>query len=390
MKSEKPDNSALKSQASTEATGDVSRATDTRSAERQLAVGLAPAKTEFADMFSLLADAGPDDVDSVVENIREDLQRPRLPEAVTKDIFGEFAASAEDPFGDAGLARGRRQAVPAPPGEPIAIDNARLLTPVAPLLAKVLYRTVEPVVEPDPPSLSEQIMEHLEKSNIAAVSRLRIEVKDGDVVVTGEVPSSDERHLVAHYCRQHPDVRNFVDQMVVVRKPKKAKKAAQPTAPVPRPRAVRYRRTFRLPFGARQIGMTAGLLLMAWTAYSYATRDASKLSVYAVTGKVIFDGQPATGAAVMLHPADRSLTIRPKGVAGADGSFTVTTYLPADGAPAGDYKVTVEWKKPVDDGSGEFVLGPNLLPESYATTASTPLQATVKGKTEIPPIEIKP
>ncbi|MBI3863637.1 MAG: BON domain-containing protein [Planctomycetia bacterium] len=382
----------------------------------------APITNEFADLFSLLPDARPGDVDTVVANIREDLPTVHLPEAslddiklqndapvirqpappvsrpvppkperdsedktahppeaVTRDLFGEFAASAEDPFGESRFAKAYRQPIPSISRERAAVSKYASRVPPVPT----------PVEEPELPSLAEQILEHLEQSNVAAVSRLRIEVKNGDVVVAGEVPSSHERNLVAHYCRQHPQVRNFIDQMVVARKAKAARPANSAT-PAPRVRAVRHRRQLRLPFSARQIGAAAGLLLMAWTAYSYATRDGSQVPVYAVTGKVIVDGKPAAGAAVRLHPADRSMTLQPKGLVGADGVFTLTTYLPADGAPAGDYKLTVEWRQPVDDGSGEFILGPNVLPESYAAPAETPVRVSVTCKTEIPPIEIKP
>ncbi len=227
--------------------------------------------TAFADLFSLMPDAKPGDVDTVVANVREDLQGLRLPEASLDDIKLYTDTPAAPPIRKSAspAARPERLVMPAdealaprpvkfvapatrPAPDPIREPAVIRQPPVAPLLANFENRdderAAEPTTsvrsqnrndrnrikrnrsdesadEPDPPSLSEQIMEHLEKSNIAAVSRLRIEVKNGDVIVSGEVPSSHERHLVSHYCKQHPDVTNFVDKMVVMCKKKGAKES---------------------------------------------------------------------------------------------------------------------------------------------------------------------
>jgi hypothetical protein len=48
---------------------------------------------------------------------------------------------------------------------------------------------------------------------------------------------------------------------------------------------------------------------------------------------------------VVFHPKDNAdpQAPRPFGTAGADGSFGLTTSRPGDGAPAGEYRVTVIW-----------------------------------------------
>src|SRR5262249_30955515 len=113
-----------------------------------------------------------------------------------------------------------------------------------------------------------------------------------------------------------------------------------------------------------------------------------QLSVHAVTGKVLFDGTPPEGATVTLHPVDRSMTLRPRGFVGADGTFKVTTYLPNDGAPSGQYKLTVEWRKPVEV-RGEMTPGPNVIPERYGKPETSRVEVTVGwGSNEIPPVEI--
>jgi hypothetical protein len=60
-----------------------------------------------------------------------------------------------------------------------------------------------------------------------------------------------------------------------------------------------------------------------------------------------------------------------------DGTFTLSTYTANDGAPAGDYVVTVVWPKPLYDDLGKP--GPNQLPANYAKVETTPLKAIVKA-----------
>jgi hypothetical protein len=266
--------------------------------------------------------------------------------------------------------------------DPRPSARARKAASAAPKSARPAARA--PAAPIDPQSVSQQIMEHLEKHKIAAVSRLRIEVHDGVVVIAGEVPTAYERQLIGHFCRQIPGVVKFIDAMVLrsSQAPAVQKRAAKA------PRTPRASIEWRLPFRARHIALAVGLLLTLWAGYSFATRDGSKMSVYTVTGSVLFEGQPAEGATVVLHPEDRSITIRPRGVVDADGSFELTTYLPGDGAPVGEYKVTIDWRKPVEV-AGDFLPGPNLLPEALASVATTTLHASIpRGGGELEAFEI--
>jgi hypothetical protein len=66
---------------------------------------------------------------------------------------------------------------------------------------------------------------------------------------------------------------------------------------------------------------------------------------YAVHGKVLHHGQAAARAIVVLHPVNQSdpPPFPPRGVTGADGSFVIGSRLTSDGAPVGEYVVTVTW-----------------------------------------------
>lgn len=107
--------------------------------------------------------------------------------------------------------------------------------------------------------------------------------------------------------------------------------------------------------------------------------------LYPVSGKVLYNGQPAEGATVVLHPADPKAP-KPSATAGADGSFTLQTHPHGEGAPAGDYAVVITWYPPNSRG----VENPNnKLPDRYADATRSGLKATVKaGPTELEPFQL--
>ncbi|MCC6493768.1 MAG: hypothetical protein IT424_12200 [Pirellulales bacterium] len=92
-----------------------------------------------------------------------------------------------------------------------------------------------------------------------------------------------------------------------------------------------------------------------------------RVAVYPVRGRITFKGQPALGALVALHPqaGPREDVPTPRASVGKDGSFTLTTFVGGDGAPAGNYVLTVKWYKPVKNGP-DVVAGPNVIPRKYA------------------------
>jgi hypothetical protein len=116
-----------------------------------------------------------------------------------------------------------------------------------------------------------------------------------------------------------------------------------------------------------------------------------RVPVYPVSGKVTFQGKPAAGAQVVLHPVDRSKPsdVTPSAGVQGDGTFKITAYELDDGAPQGEYVATVEWFKIVSTGGGGG-RGPNVLPAKYASSKTSPIKVTVNGgPTEIPPIVIQ-
>jgi len=116
--------------------------------------------------------------------------------------------------------------------------------------------------------------------------------------------------------------------------------------------------------------------------------------VYPVRGQVFYEGQPTPGALVILHPLNDPDPRAPRPVArvGPDGSFAPTTYHADDGAPAGEYAVTVAWVKEVDNQNAprEEQREPrSLLPERYGKPETSGLRVHVqKGHNELPPFRL--
>lgn len=124
-----------------------------------------------------------------------------------------------------------------------------------------------------------------------------------------------------------------------------------------------------------------------------------QLRVHAVTGQVLVDGQPAPLARVVFHPQGGSAELqkaRPQAECDLDGNFTLTTYEPDDGAPEGEYKVTVVWRGPdpgtppdADINAERLNDEPDRLGGVYEDQVKTTLTATVtSGGNTLPPFEL--
>jgi hypothetical protein len=101
-----------------------------------------------------------------------------------------------------------------------------------------------------------------------------------------------------------------------------------------------------------------------------------------VRGRVLFDGKPVPHALVVFHPlrAAGPETVRPRGKVAGDGTFQLTTFDPHDGAPPGEYAVTVEWwltQATRGSPEGSDLPPVNRLPARYSRAATSGLRATI-------------
>jgi hypothetical protein len=116
-----------------------------------------------------------------------------------------------------------------------------------------------------------------------------------------------------------------------------------------------------------------------------------RIAVHPVEGQLTWNGQPLANAFVVLHPQDKSnLKLLPaRAQTAADGKFRLSTYDQADGAAAGEYKVTVEYYRPIQNGSG-FEPGPNVLPAKLARPETSEISVRVaEGKNTLEPISLR-
>lgn len=123
-----------------------------------------------------------------------------------------------------------------------------------------------------------------------------------------------------------------------------------------------------------------------------------RVPTYPATGTVTAGGKPATGVVVTLIPVDPrtlSLTAYPRGEVGSDGRYTLTTFAPNDGAPAGEYKLTLRWPegrtgkaKALAEAQGEGG-GTDRLKAKYSDPAATPWAVTIRaGGNTLDPVTI--
>jgi hypothetical protein len=118
--------------------------------------------------------------------------------------------------------------------------------------------------------------------------------------------------------------------------------------------------------------------------------------LHPVTGKVLHNDKPARGVVVTFHlkGADPVKAIRPVGMSGEDGTFTLATG-PREGAAPGEYVATFIWPENVAPKAKKaFSLdGPesqDRLRGAYANPATSTFKVEIKeGANQLPPFSLK-
>ena len=107
-----------------------------------------------------------------------------------------------------------------------------------------------------------------------------------------------------------------------------------------------------------------------------------KAGYYPVSGKVLYKGQPATGAVVYFQMPGASGGRTPTGVVASDGSFQLFSD-DTKGAPAGQYNVLIEWR---DEPSPSTAAGTKFSTASLEKArAKSALAATKSGLSRVRP-----
>jgi hypothetical protein len=136
-----------------------------------------------------------------------------------------------------------------------------------------------------------------------------------------------------------------------------------------------------------------GWLLLA--SVSLVGLSCSGGSLNAVRGKVHYKNQPLAGALVAFHPKGKAdlNTVSPTGLTKDDGTFSVMTG-DREGAPAGDYVVTVTCTETVAAKPGTISTGPpdtrDKLNGAYSNKENSKLTVTIKpGDNQLDTFDLK-
>jgi hypothetical protein len=113
--------------------------------------------------------------------------------------------------------------------------------------------------------------------------------------------------------------------------------------------------------------------------------------LYHVNGSVHINGEPARDMNVMFTPLsppeDGSTPLSPSGVTEEDGSFRLMSFEPDDGAPAGDYQVTISFPM---SRFNKNLNGIDRLKGKFANPKTSGLTATVEPKSnDLKPFDLK-
>jgi hypothetical protein len=131
-------------------------------------------------------------------------------------------------------------------------------------------------------------------------------------------------------------------------------------------------------------------LLICLVAVGCGEAKPDRVAVHPAAGKVTLKGLPTHGAQVVLHPkSDLGADVpAPRANVDKDGNFKLSTFTGSDGAPEGEYVVTLSWYKLVKQGP-DIVAGPNVIPPKYTRPESSDITVRIAaGQNELPPIKL--
>jgi hypothetical protein len=142
--------------------------------------------------------------------------------------------------------------------------------------------------------------------------------------------------------------------------------------------------------GWRQLNAAFVVAVFVAAGCTGCSKSQSHVPVHPVSGVVKFQRQSPEGAFISLVPKTAiEGAPAPRASVSKDGSFTVGTFNGDDGAPEGDYTVTIQWYKPMRQGK-DLVGGPNVLPAKYASAQTSDLAIHVAaGENHLQPIQLR-
>ena len=224
-------------------------------------------------------------------------------------------------------------------------------------------------------------------------------VARGEVTLRGELPTDALRRQAYEITRRVAGVRRVRNELTVRCEPLAGAPAASSTNlpaadRVGAPQSVARRSLI----AAAPPALDSWPRRRSWVAAATALVLAAgcgepalqRTSVFPTTGSITVKGQPAHGAIVVLHPQNAAAPsgLTPRANVDEQGRFAVSTYDRGDGAPEGDYVVTVMWFKPIKE-NGDFKAGPNVIPAKYSRAETSNLAVKIAaGQNVLPPLKL--
>ena len=123
----------------------------------------------------------------------------------------------------------------------------------------------------------------------------------------------------------------------------------------------------------------------------------STVPVFPASGKILYLGKPLAGVILIFHSTDVNQKIKSQATTDNDGKFVATTFKTADGAPEGDYTITLVVPSNESDSSREDAAtegqfrkeGPVRFPSKYQNPSTSPLKVKVtKNQPDLGILEI--
>jgi hypothetical protein len=117
---------------------------------------------------------------------------------------------------------------------------------------------------------------------------------------------------------------------------------------------------------------------------------------YPVKGKILVNGEPAKECQVSFHRTsggDPAFPATPSGLTDENGEFQLTSWYANDGAPEGEYVVTIEWRERSGLAMADFD-GPDRLGGAYANVQKNKgvkefVVQVGRQRLELPPFDLK-
>lgn len=123
----------------------------------------------------------------------------------------------------------------------------------------------------------------------------------------------------------------------------------------------------------------------------------SPVPVFPTFGKILYQGKPLAGIILLFHSTDVNQKIKSQATTDEDGKFVATTFKTADGAPEGDYTITLTVSSNESDSAREDAAterksrkeGQVRFPSKYQNPATSSLKVKVtKNQPDLGILEI--